>query len=59
MPSTLGARHVPSSQHKVHVIVETWDLRIGPTIIGDEVHETQRIIRDFTRFFTFSLKELG
>jgi hypothetical protein len=55
----LGCWDVPSSQPKVHVIVETWDLIIGPTFIGSEVHETQRIIWNFTRFFSFSLKELG
>jgi hypothetical protein len=41
MPSTLGARDVPSSQPKVQVTVETWDPWIGPTFIRGEVHEAQ------------------
>ncbi len=41
MPSTLSVRDVPSSQPKVHVTTETWDLGIGPTFMGDEVHEAQ------------------
>ncbi len=41
MPSTLGARDVPSSQPKVQVTIETWDPQIGPTFIRGEVHETQ------------------
>jgi hypothetical protein len=38
------------------MIAKTWDPRIGPTVIRDEVHETQQI---FTGCFAFSLKELG
>jgi hypothetical protein len=38
MPSTLNVGDVPSSQPKVQVIV---DPRIGPIVIGGEVHETQ------------------
>ncbi len=38
---------------------ETWDPKIGPTIIGGEVHETRWIIQDFIRCFAFNLKELG
>ncbi len=44
MPSTSGAKDVPSSQPKVHVIIETWDLGIGPAITKGEMHETQHII---------------
>jgi len=41
MPSTSNVGDVPSSQPKVQMIVKTWDLRIDPTIIGGEMHETQ------------------
>jgi len=41
------------------VIAETWDLRIFPTFIRGEVHEAHWIIQDFTKCFTFILKELG
>jgi hypothetical protein len=41
------------------VIVETWDLRIFPTVIRGEVHEAHWIIQDFTKCFAFILKELG
>jgi len=39
MPSTFGARDVPSSQPKVHVITKTWDPKIDPRITRGEVHE--------------------
>jgi hypothetical protein len=39
MPSTSGVGGVPSSQPKIHVIAETWDPIIGPTIIKGEVHD--------------------
>jgi hypothetical protein len=41
MPSTLSAKDVPSSQPKVHVTVETWDLGINLIITGGDLHETQ------------------
>jgi hypothetical protein len=44
MPSTSNVEDVPSSQPKVNMIIETWDLRIGPIIIKGEVHETRLII---------------
>jgi len=39
MPLILNVGDVPSSQPKVHVIIKTWDLGIGPTVIGGEMHE--------------------
>jgi hypothetical protein len=41
MPSILGAKDVPSSQPKIQLTVETWYPRIGPIVIGGEVHETK------------------
>jgi hypothetical protein len=40
-PWTLNVGNVPSSQPKVQVIAETWDLGIGPTITWGEVHEAR------------------
>jgi hypothetical protein len=59
MPSTSGVGDNPSSQPKVQLTTKTWDSKIGPTIIGGEVHETQWIIQDFIGCFAFNLKELG
>jgi hypothetical protein len=47
MPLTSSVRDVPSSQPKVQVTAKTWDPRIGPILIGGEVHETQQILQDF------------
>jgi hypothetical protein len=40
MPLISNAWDVPSSQSKVQVTAKTWDPRIGPIVIGGEVHET-------------------
>jgi hypothetical protein len=58
MPSTLGVGNDPSSQPKVHVIMKTWEARIGLMVIGGEVHDAQLLLRDFIGCFAFSLKEL-
>jgi hypothetical protein len=36
-PTTLGARDVSSSQPKLHETTKSWELDIGPTVIGDEM----------------------
>jgi hypothetical protein len=41
MPSTLSAKDVPSSQPKVHVTIETWDLGIDLIITSGELHGAQ------------------
>jgi hypothetical protein len=41
MSLTLDVKNISSSQPKVQVILEKWDPRIGPIVIGGEVHETQ------------------
>jgi hypothetical protein len=41
------------------VIAKTWELKIGPIVIGDEVHEAQQIIQNLIGCFAFSLKKLG
>ncbi len=39
--------------------MKTWELDIGPTIIGGEVHGIHWLLHSYIGCFMFNLKELG
>jgi hypothetical protein len=41
------------------MITNTWELKVGPMVIGGEVHEVWQLLQSYTRCFDFNLKDLG